>query len=819
MPVAIGLANNVRSAAPQRWEQNPRVPRAIGAVLAALRFSEAAPELLRGLSDAEWKTALEFTDRSALTLILGATCREYLPAWVSERIDRNLAGNTERVGRLRAALVEIAAQFNARQIEYLLLKGFSQEVEYVPDPYLRVPYDIDLFTPPPLLGRARETLLALSYESIHGTERFPSDHLPPMVRKTGWEWRRDFFDPEIPTCVDLHFRFWDTETEHFQAPGVEDFWTRRIQQDGVPVLDYADRLGYAALHLLRHLLRGSVRPCHAYEIAYFLDNQSGNEALWDAWRGLHPEPLRRVEAVSFRLAAEWFGCRVPPPVQEQIDRQGGDVPLWFARYAASPLEAQFHPNKDELWLHFALIGSARGRRRIFLRRVFPQTLPGPADATFVPDGQLTWRLRWRSGIKYTAHVASRILHHASALPTVIAHGVIWKSRTSQLQAPFWRFLLSNTLFDIGMFQFTLLYNLYLLDLGYRENVLGLISGAFTAGNLAGVLPAAALANRYGLRRTLLTCVAGTAALCALRATVHGEPALLASAFAGGVFLSLWFVSNSPSVAALTSENARPKAFSIIFGWGIALGIVAGMTGGQLPGLVTHYGLAASPREAKQVVLFASAALAALALWPLARLRIEPPRRHETRSYPRGPFIRRFLLAIGVWSFAMGLFGPLFNAYFSRQFRMPVERIGMVFSISQAAQVIAILSAPLLLRRLGLTRGVAVMQLATALVLALLAPAQVALLAAVLYTSYASFQYMSEPGIYSSLMNRVAANERGGASALNFLVIFVAQALAATAAGAVVARFGYAPMLIGAAVIAACAAVLFWRLPKPAAPTT
>jgi predicted MFS family arabinose efflux permease len=282
---------------------------------------------------------------------------------------------------------------------------------------------------------------------------------------------------------------------------------------------------------------------------------------------------------------------------------------------------------------------------------------------------------------------------------------------------------------------------------------------------------------------------------------------------------LWFVSISPSVAALTSENARPKAFSIIFGWGIALGIVAGMTGGQLPGLVTHYGLAASPREAKQVVLFASAALAALALWPLARLRIEPPRRHETRSYPRGPFIRRFLLAIGVWSFAMGLFGPLFNAYFSRQFRMPVERIGMVFSFAQAAQVIAILSAPLLLRRLGLTRGVAVMQLATALVLALLAPAQVALLAAVLYTSYASFQYMSEPGIYSSLMNRVAANERGGASALNFLVIFVAQALAATAAGAVVARFGYAPMLIGAAVIAACAAVLFWRLPKPAAPTT
>jgi sugar phosphate permease len=110
-----------------------------------------------------------------------------------------------------------------------------------------------------------------------------------------------------------------------------------------------------------------------------------------------------------------------------------------------------------------------------------------------------------------------------------------------------------------------------------------------------------------------------------------------------------------------------------------------------------------------------------------------------------------------------------------------------------------------------------MQLATALVLVLLAPTQVALVAAVLYTSYASFQYMGEPGIYSSLMNCVAENERGGASALNFLVIFVAQAIAATAAGGVVARFGYPPMLIGAAAIAAVAAVLFWRVPQPAPP--
>jgi predicted MFS family arabinose efflux permease len=238
-----------------------------------------------------------------------------------------------------------------------------------------------------------------------------------------------------------------------------------------------------------------------------------------------------------------------------------------------------------------------------------------------------------------------------------------------------------------------------------------------------------------------------------------------------------------------------------------------LIGGRLPVWIAHAGLSASPAQSKQIVFFSASACVALALWPLLRLRIESPPPRETRNYPRGPFIRGFLLAMAVWSFATGMLNPLFNAYFAREFSMPVDRIGIVFSIAQIAQAVAIFAAPLVLRRLGLTRGVAVMQLATALALALLAPAHLAVAAAGLYTLYMSFQYMSEPGIYASLMNRVSPGQRSGASALNFLVLFGGQALAASVAGAVVTRYGYSPMLAGAAVLAIVAAWLFWRLPR------
>ena len=45
------------------------------------------------------------------------------------------------------------------------------------------------------------------------------------------------FDPEIPPSVDLHFQLWDASTERLGAPGVEQFWSRRIREERLPVLD------------------------------------------------------------------------------------------------------------------------------------------------------------------------------------------------------------------------------------------------------------------------------------------------------------------------------------------------------------------------------------------------------------------------------------------------------------------------------------------------------------------------------------------------------------------------------------------------------
>jgi MFS family permease len=143
----------------------------------------------------------------------------------------------------------------------------------------------------------------------------------------------------------------------------------------------------------------------------------------------------------------------------------------------------------------------------------------------------------------------------------------------------------------------------------------------------------------------------------------------------------------------------------------------------------------------------------------------------------------------------------------------MSRMGFVLSLSQLVQFLAILCAPLLFRRAGLIKGVVLTQVATAAALASLALVHGASPAVWLYAAYMAAQYMNEPGIYSLLMDQIPADQRSSASASTFFVTSACQAIASVIVGLVIVRFGYSVVLLGIAVVAAGATLLFARLAR------
>jgi predicted MFS family arabinose efflux permease len=248
-----------------------------------------------------------------------------------------------------------------------------------------------------------------------------------------------------------------------------------------------------------------------------------------------------------------------------------------------------------------------------------------------------------------------------------------------------------------------------------------------------------------------------------------------------------------------------------------IGVIGGLVGGQLPGLFSRLRLTASSVSSYRGALLTGCILVLLAVWPVAGIKFGAAPRSEPGFYRPSPLLTRFLIAVAAWHLGTGIFNPFFNVFFAR-LRMPVEQIGVVFSAAHVAQAAAVLMAPLVLKKFGMTRGISGMQLVSGLALLALASATSPMTASLGFAVYTTSQYMTEPGMFTFLMDGVPAAERSNASALNFLVTFAAQAAVAAIAGRMLSAFGYPPVLVTAAVICALAALLFRvLLAKPAPP--
>jgi MFS family permease len=767
------------------------------------------------LSEAAWQRALSFCERSQLTLALGVECHEQLPDAVRRRMDRHLANNAERWERTQATYRELASAFDAEGLEHVVLKGFSHCPLFVRDPRHRAQGDLDLLFPQDQVRRAQDAAAELGYEPISENDQHPTDHLPTLIRKTGWVWQGERYDPQMPLSLELHFRLWNQRTERLAPKGLEYFWERRQSREVEGLrfssLHSADAIAYSALHSLRHLLRGDAPIFHLYELARVLDGLADDTGFWDVWFELHDPSVRMLEAICFSFAESWFACRLPEAARGEMERLPVDVKRWLATYSWSPIAGMFRPNKDELWLHWALLRSVGDRAAMLRRRLVPERLPGPVSAPHVRRSDLTWRMRARGGAAYLKYLAMRLWHHTRALPPTLWSAVRWFGADLDLGSAYWRLLLSEGFFDFGMSVFFFLYNLYLLKLGFRENFLGLMSGFMTAANIAGSILSVFAIQRFGMRRTLMVSFTLVAGLSALRAVATSGPALLVLAALAGLVFSAWPVALAPVIASVTSEKSRARGFSFVCASGVAIGIFGSLAAARLPGWILQLHWASSDIASYRASLLIGCAIVLLSLWPLARVKLSvAPPLSDRRLHRPSPVVLRFLIAILVWNLGTGVFNPFTSVFFAR-IRMPLERIGDVFSVSQLAQVVAILCAPFIFRRFGTVRAIWGMEMVTALGLIALATSGGPWWAATAYTGYMAFQYMSEPGMFTLLMDIVPPGERNKASALNFLVSFAGQAVAASVAGWMLARFGYPPVLAAGAVICVAAAFLLRTL--------
>jgi Uncharacterised nucleotidyltransferase len=397
-------------------------------VVRSLHFQDDRTDLLRSLPESVWPSLLHLTDEARLTLPLAIRCGANLPATVRRRVQQDLKRNAERYVRTVAEWREIATVLQRRGIEVVLLKGLTHWPFYCDDPAHRPQYDLDFYCPEESIHAAGEAITTLGYESSEARhEPSAQHHLRAMIRRSGFRWQGDYFDPALPLLVEPHFRFWDARTEFFGVRSTEAFWERRTTRTigdlTVPALHPIDGLSYATWHATRHLLRGNLRLYHVYEIAHFLHGTHDHDAFWREWSQANAGPECVAEPIAFRLAVEWFGCRANVVVEEQIRQLPRPVSRWFELFSFSPVTAMERLNKDEIFLHLSLVAGRRERRQIATQRIFPRNPPNVVLDAHLPA--VSAGLRIRRVTHKAGFLIRRAARHTGALWPVLRSGLKW----------------------------------------------------------------------------------------------------------------------------------------------------------------------------------------------------------------------------------------------------------------------------------------------------------------------------------------------------------------------------------------------------------
>lgn len=392
----------------------------------------------------------------------------------------------------------------------------------------------------------------------------------------------------------------------------------------------------------------------------------------------------------------------------------------------------------------------------------------------------------------------------------------------------WLVLIANAVMGfsyIGIY--AVLFNLYLLRLGYGTEFIGQVNATGRLGFALFGLPAGIFAHRLGIRRLLI--VGGVLMTLGLISLPLGEflPAPLHSLWLRIAYLIAWggaalyFVNLNPFLMAVTPESERNHVFSAVAAMGPLSAFTGSLVGGSLPGLLGRILSVSSlsPAPYRYSLIFAGA-LFLLALPVLLATRAVHVEEHagsddRTKSAPIHLFAMMAFVVLLVHT-GYGTALTFFNVYLDHGLHVPTHLVGILAATGQLAAVPAAAAMPGAIARWGHQRTYLLGGLGAGISLAAVGLLPHWTAAGIGYVSMMACGALSGPIFTVFSQGIVRARWRPAMSGTAFMTSGLSWAMAALVAGYVISGFGYRALFVLVGATTAAGAILFavyYRIPR------
>lgn len=272
------------------------------------------------------------------------------------------------------------------------------------------------------------------------------------------------------------------------------------------------------------------------------------------------------------------------------------------------------------------------------------------------------------------------------------------------------FILYTLLVNIGFGVFQLIYNLYLVRLGFREDFIGMLTAINTILIAVAALIFGQMINRFGSWICILIGTVFTVISLLGQSLITNVPVLVAFAALGGIGQAGLIVPNMPFIIEHSSDEERADLSALTFSI-MSLSMTMGaLVGGRVPEFLGLFGgnFAQETILNYRTTLLVGVVLAATALLPLLLIREQrrgvtttSGRLADSQMIPRR--VRNDMIvfvAVGaLFSVSAAAIIPFYNVYL-KELGSSAATIGTVFAVTGVFGAVLGICAPALARRYG-----------------------------------------------------------------------------------------------------------------------
>ena len=379
------------------------------------------------------------------------------------------------------------------------------------------------------------------------------------------------------------------------------------------------------------------------------------------------------------------------------------------------------------------------------------------------------------------------------------------------------YLLNVIITGAAMGVYRLLFNFYVLSLGFDEALLGSLITTSSMTALLAALPMGYLADVLGRKSSLLISGALLSASIGAMVIWPEQGMFYAMNIVSGLAQSLAAVTMAPFLMENSGEHERTYLFSFSSGLQMAMASVGNWIGGYLPTWVSStLDVSSTSSPAYGSALIIVAITLGVALAPLALIRM--PRLDRSRRSVFAPIsfagrqpalLTKLVLPLLVTSIGAGLIMPFMNVFFRVVHNQPDPVIGSLFAWGSLAMGLGLLIAPPLADRMGKIQLVVITQALSIPFLILLVFAPVFWVSALSYYVRLALMNMSSPVYQTFVMERVEPEARATVASLVSMAWNFGWAFSPTISGHLQVRYGFGPPFLGTIILYVISIILYW----------